>query len=105
MSRVQLALNVSDLEASIAFYSAMVIPLQKEALYKAMYSQAETVSNTIIQACSDAMLSDDYGFIVDHSLGVLQKNLNMHRQRIRLPAYVGRYNIDGAKLSHCPSVA
>lgn len=67
------------LMAMIAFYSAMVIPLQKEALYKAMYSQAETVSNTIIQACSDAMLSDDYGFIVDHSLGVLQKNLNMHR--------------------------
>ncbi len=67
------------LMAMIALYSAMVIPLQKEALYKALYSQAETVSNTIVQACSDAMLSDDYGFIVDHSLGVLGKNLNMYR--------------------------
>jgi methyl-accepting chemotaxis protein len=39
-----------------------------------MYSQASTVSRSIIQACSDAMLTEDFGFIVDHNLQVLQNN-------------------------------
>ncbi len=55
-------------------YGLLIIPLQRDSLLKVMYSQASTVSRSIIQACSDAMLTDDYGFIVEHNLQVLQNN-------------------------------
>jgi two-component system NtrC family sensor kinase len=55
-------------------YGLLIIPLQHDSLLKVMYSQAATVSRSIIQACSDAMLTDDFGFIVEHNLQVLQSN-------------------------------
>lgn len=55
-------------------YAALIIPLQKDSLLKILYSQATTVSRSIIQACSDAMLTDDFGFVVEHNLQVLQNN-------------------------------
>ena len=55
-------------------YGLLIIPLQQDSLSKVMYSQAATVSRSIIQACSDAMLTDDLGFIVEHNLQVLQNN-------------------------------
>jgi len=57
-----------------ALYGLLIIPLQQESLLKVMYSQAATVSRSIIQACSDAMLTDDFGFVVEHNLQVLQNN-------------------------------
>ena len=57
-----------------ALYGMLIIPLQQDSLLKVMYSQAATVSRSIVQACSDAMLTDDYGFIIEHNLQVLQNN-------------------------------
>jgi signal transduction histidine kinase len=56
----------------------MVIPLQKQSLQEIMYTQAITVSRSIVQACSDAMISDDFGFIVEHNLQVLKNNNSIH---------------------------
>ena len=64
----------SLLLAMALLYGALTIPLQRDSLLKVMYSQAETVSRSIIQACSDAMLTDDFGFIVEHNLQVLRNN-------------------------------
>lgn len=60
--------------ALTALYGLFVIPLQQESLLKVMYSQAATVSRSITQASVDAMLTDDFGFIVEHNLQVLQNN-------------------------------
>lgn len=64
----------SLLLAMTILYGLLIIPLQRDSLLKVMYSQANTVSRSIIQACSDAMLTDDFGFIVEHNLQVLQNN-------------------------------
>jgi signal transduction histidine kinase len=55
-------------------YGMLVIPLQKDSLQKVLYSQAFTVSRSIIQACSEAMLTDDFGFVVEHILQVVSNN-------------------------------
>ena len=64
----------SLLLAMTVLYGLLIIPLQRDSLLKVLYSQAATVSRSIIQACSEAMLSDDYGFIVEHNLQVLQND-------------------------------
>ncbi len=58
----------------LLFFAFMVIPMQKSALQKTMYTQGLTISRSIIQACSDAIISDDYGFIVEHNVELLKKN-------------------------------
>lgn len=63
--------------AMTVLYGLFVVPLQQESLLKVMYSQAATVSRSIIQASSDAMLNDDFGFIVEHNLQVLGSNKNI----------------------------
>ena len=67
----------SLLLAMTALYAMLIIPLQQDSLLKVMYSQAATVSRSIIQASSDAMLTDDFGFIVEHNLQVLKNNKSM----------------------------
>jgi len=57
-----------------ALYGVLIIPLQKDSLLKVMYSQASTVSRSILQACTDAMLTDDFGFVVEHNLQVVSNN-------------------------------
>ncbi len=56
------------------FFVFMVIPMQKNALQKTMYTQGVTVSRSIIQATSDAVISNDFGFIVEHNVEVLKNN-------------------------------
>ena len=56
----------------------MVIPLHKKSLQEIMYTQAVSVSRSIIQACSDAMINGDFGFIVEHNLNVLKNNDSIH---------------------------
>ncbi len=56
----------------------MITPLQKLALQKIMYTQAVTVSRSIVQASADAMMSDDMGFLVEHNVEVLHKNPGVH---------------------------
>ncbi len=60
--------------AIMLFFAFMIIPMQKNALQKTMYTQGVTVSRSIIQACSDAIISNDFGFIVEHNLEVLKNN-------------------------------
>jgi hypothetical protein len=67
------------LVAMTVVYGLLIVPLQQESLLKVMYSQAATVSRSIVQACSDAMLTDDFGFIVEHNLQVAQSNKNIQR--------------------------
>lgn len=52
----------------------MIIPLQQRSLQQIMYTQAITVSQSIVQACSDAMISQDFSFIVEHNVEVLENN-------------------------------
>ncbi len=56
------------------FIGYMVIPLQKKSLQEIMYTQAVSVSRSIVQANSDAMINHDFGFIVEHNLQVLKNN-------------------------------
>jgi signal transduction histidine kinase len=56
----------------------MVIPLQKKSLQEIMHAQAISVSRSIVQACSDAMMNGDFGFIVEHNLQVLKNNSSIH---------------------------
>ncbi|AEG00225.1 ATP-binding protein [Methylomonas methanica] len=60
------------------FFAFMVIPMQKTALQQIMYTQAETVSKSIVQATSDAIISKDFGFIVEHNVEVLKNNVSIH---------------------------
>jgi signal transduction histidine kinase len=68
--------------AMAILYGALIIPLQRDSLLKVLYSQAATVSRSIIQASSDAMLTDDFGFIVEHNLQVLQNNKSIRAMLI-----------------------
>lgn len=61
----------------VLFYGFMVIPLQKQSLQQIMYTQALTVARSIVQASSDAMISKDFGFIVEHNVKVLQNNASI----------------------------
>ena len=56
------------------FFAYMAIPMQKKAFEQIMFTQAETVSRSIVQASSDAIIKRDYGFIVEHNLEVLKNN-------------------------------
>lgn len=64
----------SLLIAMTILYGLLIVPLQRDSLLKVLYSQATTVSRSVIQASSDAMLTDDFGFVVEHNLQVLQNN-------------------------------
>ena len=59
------------------FFAFMAIPMQKNAFNQIMLTQAETVSRSIVQASSDALISRDYGFIVEHNVEVLKNNISI----------------------------
>lgn len=59
------------------FFAFMAIPLQKNSFNQIMFAQAETVSRSIIQASLDAIISKDYGFIVEHNVEVLNNNTSI----------------------------
>lgn len=52
----------------------MIVPWQQRSLQQIMYTQAITISQSIVQACSDAMISQDFSFIVEHNVDVLRNN-------------------------------
>lgn len=60
------------------FFAFMVVPMQKNAFKQIMFTQAETVSRSIVQASSDAIISKDFGFIVEHNVEVLKNNTSIH---------------------------
>ena len=59
------------------FFAFMAIPMQKKAFNQIMLTQADTVSRSIVQASSDALISKDYGFIVEHNVEVLKNNTSI----------------------------
>lgn len=67
------------LVAMTLVYGLLIVPMQQQSLLKVMYTQAATVSRSIILACSDAMRTDDFSFIVEHNLQVAKSNQNMQR--------------------------
>ena len=60
------------------FFAFMVMPMQKSAFNQVMYTQAETVSKSIVLASSDAMVGKDYGFIVEYNVGVIKNNSSIY---------------------------
>ena len=60
------------------FFAFMVVPMQKKVINQIMITQAETVSRSIVQASSDAIISKDYGFIVEHNVEVLKNNSSIY---------------------------
>ena len=56
----------------VVLYLVDYIPRQKKAILKAIESEARSVSASISQVCANAVVGEDYGFIVEHSLGVLK---------------------------------
>ena len=75
--RVFLLFGVLVLSITL-FFAFMVIPMQKKAFDQIMFTQAETVSRSIVQASSDAIISKDYGFIVEHNVEVLKNNASIY---------------------------
>ncbi len=92
-------------------YGVLIIPLQRDSLLKVMYSQAATVSRSIIQACSDAMLTDDFGFIVEHNLQVLQSNKSIEsvvivpKRGTAVHIVPGGWTMDEAKKGGLPAAS
>lgn len=64
--------------ANTLFFALMIIPMQKNAFNQIMFTQAETVSRSIIQASADAIITKDYGFIVEHNVEVLKNNSSIY---------------------------
>lgn len=60
------------------FFAFMVIPMQRNAINQIMFTQADTVSRSIIQASSDAIIGKDYGFLVEHNVEVLKNNSSIY---------------------------
>lgn len=71
--RIFFLFGVLDLALTL-FFAYMAIPMQKKAFDQIMFTQAETVSRSIVQASADAIIRRDYGFIVEHNLEVLKNN-------------------------------
>jgi len=58
----------------IIIFSAVAIPRQKGAIIKSLESEARSVSASISQVCGNAIVSEDYEFIVEHSLEVIRNS-------------------------------
>ncbi len=81
--RSRIFLRVFILFASLiliimSIFAFLMIPMQKDALQQIMYTQGVTVSRSIIQATSDAVITNDFGFIVEHNVDVLKNNPSIH---------------------------
>ena len=71
--RTFLLLFLLSLTITIVF-SAIAIPRQKGAIIKSLEFEARSVSASISQVCGNAIVNEDYEFIVEHSLGVIRNS-------------------------------
>ena len=76
----------------ILIFAAVTVPRQKSAILKSLESQAHSVSASIAQVCGNAVVSEDYSFIVDHSLQVVRGSPDI--------LYVGVERREGFTLIH-----
>ncbi len=58
----------------IAIFSAVTIPRQRDAIIQSLEFQARSVSASITQVCGNAIVSEEYDFIVEHSLEVIRNS-------------------------------
>ncbi|QSZ40997.1 HAMP domain-containing protein [Sulfurimonas aquatica] len=65
---------VTGLLSVVTLFSYLTIMDQKSALIEVMYSKTKTIAKSISLVSSDAMVIEDYGFIVEHNEKVLQDN-------------------------------
>ncbi len=77
---------------TILFFAFLTIPRQHDAILKSIEAQAESVSASIAQVCGNAIMSEDYAFIVEHNLEVVQNSADI------LYVIVARH--DGFSLLH-----
>ncbi len=59
-------------------FSLLIIPMQKSAFQQIMFTQSETISKSIVMACSDAIVNKDYSFIVEYINAVIKNNSSIH---------------------------
>jgi len=55
----------------IAIFALVTIPRQRAAIIRSIESQARSVSASIAQVCGNAIVNEDYGFIVEHNMEVV----------------------------------
>ena len=58
----------------IIIFSVVAIPRQKGAIIKSLEFEARSVSASISQVCGNAIVNEDYEFIVEHSLEVIRNS-------------------------------
>ncbi len=58
----------------ILTYGILLIPLQKKTILEIMHSEGKTVANSISLVCSDAMMTEDDSFIVEHNMAVIDNS-------------------------------
>lgn len=56
----------------ITVFAIFTIPRQQETILKSIEKQAKIVSASINQVCGNALISEEYGFIVDHNLRMIR---------------------------------
>ncbi len=78
----------------VLLYMADYIPRQKKGLLKAIESEARSVSASISQVCGNAVVGEDYGFIVEHNMGVLKNTAGIR--------YIAVVRKNGFTLIHTP---
>lgn len=65
-------LSILIMVVIILLFAALTIPRQRNAILKSIEAQANGISSSIAQVCANAIAIEDYAFIVEHSLQVLQ---------------------------------
>ncbi len=58
----------------ITFFVALTIPKHQENILKSLVTQAKSISSSISQICSIAIIKGEYSFIVTHNMEVVEKN-------------------------------
>jgi len=61
----------------ILLYGAFTYPMQKKSIIEVMHSEAKTLANSISLVCTNAMVTEDDSFIVEHNMAVINDNYNI----------------------------
>ena len=85
-------LIISIVMLVVLLFSYYVINNQKNALKDVLYSKANTISKSITLATSDAMVTEDHSYIVEHVQKVLEDNSEMHYVMIMKKNGMNIYN-------------
>mgnify|MGYP001174277594 CR=1 FL=1 len=62
---------------TLLIYIFSLIEAQKSALYNSLYSQGKTIARSVELATADALITNDYSFIVEHNIRVIENNKSL----------------------------